>query len=177
MPINSENKILPNNALDAKEIDQFVSIIIVTHNHKKYLNSCISSIKSQDFPHEIIIVDNKSTDGTVDYIRSHFPDVKIIQSPENRGYGAGNNIGVSYSKGDIVVILNPDTILEKDWLRELVFPVYSSDHIITTPKILTYNGSKINTCGNVNHFTGLTFTRGLGEDPSEYSIMMEVSGI
>ncbi len=157
--------------------EHLASILIVTFNHRKYIEACISSIQSQDFPHEIIVVDNCSSDGTVDYLRDIFPDVLIIESPINRGYGAGNNLGASFAKGDVLVILNPDTIAEKDWLKELVGPVYSNSHIITTPKILTYDGARINTCGNINHFTGLTFTRGYNANPSDYSRVENVSGI
>jgi len=78
--------------------------------------------------------------------------------------------------GKYVVILNPDTIVRKGWLEELIKPLKARAGIITTPKILIYDGSAINTCGNINHFTGLTFTRGLGEDPESYSGQEYVSG-
>jgi hypothetical protein len=157
--------------------DSLVSIIIVTYNSKKHIESCINSILKQDYPHEIIVVDNTSCDGTVQYIRERYPDIKIIESGENRGYGAGNNIGVRNAIGDYLVILNPDTIVEKNWLRELISPIQDSSKLITTPKILVYDGSMINTCGNINHFTGLTFTRGLGENPEAYPEEELVSGI
>lgn len=152
------------------------SIIIVTHNHGKYINSCIASILKQSFPHEIIVIDNRSNDNTVQLIKEKFPEIKIIESPENKGYGAGNNLGVKHAKGEYIVVLNPDTIVEKDWLKELVEPLKNSGKLITTPKILFYDGSKINTCGNINHFTGLTFTRGLNENPEKYNDQEDVSG-
>jgi GT2 family glycosyltransferase len=152
------------------------SIIIVTFNQKKYVTSCIESILKQNFSHEVIVVDNHSNDGTVQLIKEKFPEIKIIETPMNRGYGSGNNLGVKHAKGEYIVILNPDTIVEKDWLKELVEPLESGSRLITTPKILLYDGSKINTCGNINHFTGLTFTRGLNEDPDEYNTQEYVSG-
>lgn len=152
------------------------SIIIVTHNHGKYINSCIESILKQNFPHEIIVVDNRSNDDTVQLIKEKFPEIKIIENPENKGYGAGNNLGVKRAKGEYIVVLNPDTIVEKDWLKELVEPFKNGGRLITTPKILLYDGSKINTCGNINHFTGLTFTRGLNEHPERYNAQEYVSG-
>jgi GT2 family glycosyltransferase len=75
------------------------------------------------------------------------------------------------------VFLNPDTMVEKDWLMELLAPITGKTGIITTPKILLYDGSAINTCGNINHFTGLTFTRGLSESPESRNRQEEVSGI
>jgi hypothetical protein len=94
----------------------------------------------------------------------------------NLGYGSCNNLGVKYALGAYLVILNPDTIVKKGWLEELITPIKVQDKIITTPKILTYDGTFINTCGNINHFTGLTFTRGLGKGPELYSEQEFVSG-
>jgi GT2 family glycosyltransferase len=152
------------------------SIIIVTYNHRKYIEACISSIEQESESHEIIVVDNFSQDGTCDFVRERFPRVQIIESQENRGYGGGNNLGVKFAKGDYVVVLNPDTIVKKGWLEELIKPLSPQSRIITTPKILTYDGSTINTCGNINHFTGLTFTRGLGENTEAYSKQEYISG-
>jgi GT2 family glycosyltransferase len=157
-------------------LDPLASIIIVTFGHKKYVKDCISSIKNQDYPHEIIVVDNESADGTAEFIERYFPGVLLIRN-KNTGFGAANNLGVQRAKGEIVVFLNPDTIVGEKWLRNLVGPVLSNPRTITTPKILLYDGSAINTCGNINHFTGLTFTRGLLEPPQSRSRQEEVSGI
>lgn len=157
-------------------MNELASIIIVTFNSKSYLESCIGSILKQDYPHEIIVVDNDSTDGSCQLLRDKFPMVKLIENPDNVGYGVGNNIGVNYANGKYIVILNPDTIVENGWLRELIKSLIKGDRIITTPKILTFKGVDINTCGTINHFTGLTFTRGLRESPSLYSKEEQVSG-
>lgn len=153
------------------------SIIIVTYNHREYLGACLKSVLKQDYPHEIILVDNCSQDGTVSFVREHFPGVTVVESPDNRGYGAGNNLGVKYACGEYVVILNPDTIVEEGWLSSLLSPLKRQPKVITTPKILLYDGLAINTCGNINTITGLTFTRGLGADPSSFSDVEEVSGV
>ena len=152
------------------------SVIIVTYNHKKYMKACLASVLANN-PLEVIVVDNGSTDGTVELIEKEFPQVKLIKSPKNLGYGGGNNLGVKYAKGKYVVILNPDTKVEKDWLEELLKPLEKGEKLITTPKILTYDGSKINTCGNIDHFTGLTFTRGLNESPGRFNRFEHLSGL
>jgi len=151
------------------------SIIIVTYNSKRYLKSCIGSIMKQDYPLEIIVVDNHSTDGTVEFVKENFPSVKIIEAGENLGYGAGNNLGVKHADGEYIVILNPDTVVEKDWLKELIRPL-KDGKVVTTSKIIIYGDSVINACGHINHFTGLTFARGLGEDPTTYQKPEHVSG-
>lgn len=159
-------------------MDELASVVIVTYNSRHYLDACLRSVLEQDYPHEVILVDNCSQDGTVQYVRESFPDVRVIESPANGGYGAGNNLGVRYADGKYVAILNPDVVVGAGWLRKLVLPLQESSKNITTPKILLYDGSAINTCGNTNNFTGLTFTRGLGADPvTEYSNIEKVSGI
>jgi hypothetical protein len=157
-------------------VEKSASIIIVTFNHQKYLGPCIKSLEIQDYPHEIIIVDNGSTDGTSEYIENAFPAIRLIRNT-NTGFGAGNNLAVKNASGEIVVFLNPDTIVKENWLRNLIEPIKVNPPAITTPKILIYDGSAINTCGNINHITGLTFTRGLLESPQSHNRQEEVSGI
>ena len=152
------------------------SVIIVTYNHKRYMKECLASVLAND-PLEVIVVDNGSTDGTPEFIEENFLDVKAIRSPRNIGYGGGNNLGVKHAKGEYVVILNPDTKVDKNWLDELLKCLEKEEKLITTPKILTYDGSKINTCGNIDHFTGLTFTRGLNENPEKFNEFEYLSGL
>lgn len=158
-------------------MDELASIIIVTYNSRHYLDACLRSVFGQDYPHEVILVDNCSQDDTVQYVRESFPEVRVIECPENRGYGSGNNLGVKYARGEYVVILNPDTIVEEGWLSSLLLPLMHQPKLITTPKILLYDGLAINTCGNINTISGLTFTRGLGVDPSSFPDAEEVSGV
>jgi GT2 family glycosyltransferase len=146
-----------------------VSIIIVTYNNAKEIQNCINSVLKQAFePFEIIIVDNASADNTVNLIRESFPDIRIIRNQDNIGFGGGNNTGVKHASGDIIVFLNPDTIVLSGWLEELVNSLVRGKKIIATSKILTYDGLMINTCGNIIHFTGLAFTRGYGSHPTAY---------
>ena len=153
-----------------------ISIIIVTYNHEKFIVDCLSSLLNEDFL-EIIVVDSKSTDNTVNLIESNFPAVKIIKNVSNRGYGAANNVAAHNSKGKYLIFLNPDTKVEKSAISKLIRPIEKDNLLITTPKILLYNGEKINTCGNKQHFTGMSFTRGTGEKPAERQNYRYVNGI
>lgn len=147
---------------------KLASLIIVTYNHKQFLERCLNSVLIQEYPHEVILVDNCSSDDTVSYVREYFPMVKIVENLSNVGYGAGNNVGVKHSQGEYIVILNPDTIVHEGWLSSLITPLENENNIITTPKILTYDGLTTNTCGIISHFTGLHFTRGLGSSPERF---------
>ncbi len=153
------------------------TIIIVTYNYKKYLESCIESIQNQDYPHEIILIDNCSTDGTMEFMKENFPCIRYIESNKNIGYGAGNNLGAKYAKGEYLVILNPDTIVEKNWLKEIIKSLEKEERLITTPKILLYDGSAISACGLSIHYIGLTFVRGYLAKPYDFEKSEYVGGL
>lgn len=156
--------------------EERASVIIVTYNHVQYIETCLDSVFSNN-PLEVIVVDNGSTDGTVECVENSFVDAKLIKSPTNLGYGSGNNLGVSQASGRFVVILNPDTHVGREWLNGLIRPIESDERKITSPKILSYDGSTVNTCGNIEHFTGLAFTRGLGSSPDNYAIQEFLGGL
>jgi GT2 family glycosyltransferase len=158
-------------------VPEHASIIIVTYNHRRYLEALIGSILRQRFPFEIIMIDNRSTDGTAAFVRERFPSVILHENTENLGFGAGNNLGSTLAHGEYLVFLNPDVIVEDGWLEALLAPLQNRSCTVTTPMILLYDGRTVNTCGNLNHFTGLTFTRGLGEDPSRCRADAAVTGI
>lgn len=97
-----------------------ISLIIVNYNGEKFLPRLIKSILSQsEQSFEIIIVDNKSTDNSVDLVKHQFPVVKIILS-SNIGYGRGCNLGAKYSSGQYLIFLNPDTYLHVDYLKNFI---------------------------------------------------------
>lgn len=90
-----------------------ISVIIVNYNGKKFLDDCFESIKKcfAGISYEIVVVDNASVDGSCEYIRLKHPEVRLIESAENLGFGKGNNLGVKNSKGKYLLLLNNDTVL------------------------------------------------------------------
>lgn len=124
--------------------NELVSVIIVNHNGKKWLRDCLESIFKQTYPYfEIIIVDNASTDGSVNYIRKKYPRVRIIEKKENVGFGCANNSGVKKAKGSIIFFLNNDTLLAKDMLGKLLIFKKNNNLNIVGPKILNYEEKDI----------------------------------
>ncbi|MDY6986512.1 MAG: glycosyltransferase [Thermodesulfobacteriota bacterium] len=91
------------------------SIIVVTYNSLADITKCIDSItRNTSFPYEIIVIDNVSSDGTQDYLKT-LKDAKIILNSTNNGFSKGCNQGISKARGDYIVLLNPDTMVSKGW--------------------------------------------------------------
>jgi len=102
-----------------------VSIIIVNYNGLSLphpnLSDCLSALSSQDFKdYEAILVDNCSTDASVNYVRSNYPRVTLVQLTRNYGFALANNIGLRFAAGEYVVLLNNDAVPLQGWLRSLV---------------------------------------------------------
>ncbi len=89
-----------------------VSIVIVNWNTRDILRDCLKSIAHEtQLPHEVIVVDNASNDGSADLVRDEFPGVRLIANDTNRGFAAANNQGLRIAQGQTLLLLNPDTII------------------------------------------------------------------
>ena len=100
-----------------------VFVVVVTYNGMAWYERCFSSFRASTIPVITVIVDNDSHDGTVDYIRREFPEVGVIESTENLGFGKANNIGIRYALdhgADYVFLLNQDAWIDPDALEILV---------------------------------------------------------
>ncbi|QBQ53546.1 glycosyltransferase [Nitrosococcus wardiae] len=115
-----------------------VSIIIVNYNGRHHLQDLLISLQEQSYQDfEIILVDNGSSDGSIGYVRDHFPTVKIVALAENTGFAEGNNIGAEVSNGRYFCLVNNDMEADRDWLKGLVACIEQSPEIgAVGPKIL-----------------------------------------
>lgn len=97
---------------EAENFPYEVSIVIVSWNTRDILRNCLASIaRETQFSHEVIVVDNASTDGTPDMVASDFPDTILIANAKNVGFAAANNQGLEIAQGARLLLLNPDTII------------------------------------------------------------------
>ena len=142
-----------------------ISIIVLNYNAGELLLNCINSIKKSSYQNlEIILVDNISTDRSQEICKEKHPDVKLIQNKKNFGYCEGNNIGIREAKGDFLVILNPDTVVESNWLNELISAYNKFGDGLYQPKILSLNENNIiQSTGNMIHIFGFGFARDKGK--------------
>jgi len=123
-----------------------VSIIVLNYNGKRFLDGCFSSLSRIDYPksrYEVIMVDNGSVDGSVEYVKKNFPWVKIVVLERNYGFGGGNNRGVRFARGQYIVFLNNDTRVTKDWLSRLVQASAKHSAPICASKTLFMDGDEI----------------------------------
>ncbi len=99
-----------------------LSVIIVNYNVKDFLQSLLLSLNKalKNISHEIFIVDNASTDGSVELIKNSFPEVTLIDNKINLGFSKANNQGMKISKGKYILLINPDTLVSEDTLSEMI---------------------------------------------------------
>ena len=99
-----------------------LSIVIVSYNVRDYLENCLQSVSSalEGIEGEVFVVDNHSDDDSVEAVRSQYPWVRLIENQENMGFSRANNIAIREARGEYVLLLNPDTIVEEATLREVL---------------------------------------------------------
>lgn len=100
-----------------------LSVIIVNYNVRFFLEQCLYSVQaaSEGLDIEIIVVDNHSSDGSVSYLRPLFPEVLFIENKDNPGFAKANNQAIRISKGEYILLLNPDTFIGEECLRQLCY--------------------------------------------------------
>lgn len=156
-----------------------VSVIIVNWNGKKYLKSCLESLRNQTFKDfETIVVDNGSTDDSVPFVRKNFPEARVISLPENQGFCGGNNIGIKNARGKFIALLNNDAEASSNWLGELVNVLENHEDIgFCASKILLYNHRNlVDTCGDYYSTLGVAGKIGHLDKETNYNNSLEVFG-
>ncbi len=167
-------------------MDVSVTVSLVTWNSIKYLPACLAHLRAQqDISFELIVVDNASTDGTLEYLRQQ-PDLKLIEISYNSGFSVAHNRVISIASGKYVLVLNPDVFITPNFLAEMV------NAISLDPQIGQVTGKlyKINDVDQIGQSriidsTGLFFTtnlrhfdRGAGEnDASQFDQIEYIFGV
>ena len=120
-----------------------LSVVILNYNVKYFIDVCLQSVltATKDLDAEVILVDNASVDGSVEWISQQFPQVKQIINKKNVGFPKGNNIGVAQAKGEYLCILNPDTIVaENTFVDAISFMEKNKQVAIMGPKLIDGSG-------------------------------------
>ena len=121
-----------------------VAIVILNWNAENYLAGCLRAVEQLDYPNfEIIVVDNASTDNSIQLLQQQFPHIKTVQNPTNAGYSVGNNVVLRDVAADFVLIINPDIIVSKKLLHELISAMLAEPQIGVAGCKLTYPDSNV----------------------------------
>jgi GT2 family glycosyltransferase len=97
------------------------SVIVLSWNGMDYLQGCLDAVLAQDYPDlELIVVDNASSDGSPDFVEEQYPELRLIRNARNLGFAGGNNVGLRAATGDVLILLNQDTVVASGWLDALV---------------------------------------------------------
>jgi GT2 family glycosyltransferase len=158
------------------------SVVIVCYNEMQFLDGCLTALLCQDYPgeYEVLLVDNASTDGSGDYVRTYFPVVRLIEPGANLGFAKGNNYGAQFAEGQVIAFLNCDTrVTGPEWLRELVRPLVDDATIgLTTSKIVLMDQpDRINACGLDVSLSGIATCRHAGRATASVVDDEEVAAI
>lgn len=161
-----------------------VSIIIVNWNGEQYIKDCLASVFNQFYKNfRVILVDNGSTDKSIDFVKDNFPKVKIIALEKNYGFTGGNNFGIREAFRDeevkYIALLNVDTKVQPQWLKELMI-VAESNAVVgcCQPKVLSLTNPKLlDAVGIIFNRSGGAIQLGYGkEDFGQYNQIKEVFG-
>ncbi|MGB9776071.1 MAG: glycosyltransferase family 2 protein [Anaerolineae bacterium] len=141
------------------------SVIIPVWNGREYLPACLDALLAQDYlDFEVIVVDNASTDGSADLVAEKYPQVRLIRNAQNLGYAGGCNAGLKVARGDVLVLLNQDTVVQRGWLCTLVEALQKPEVGIVGCKILYPDGKTIQHAGGwIEWPLGLAHHYGQGE--------------
>jgi GT2 family glycosyltransferase len=117
-----------------------LSVIIVSWNAAALTDRCLRSLRSATLAErtEVILVDNGSTDGTVEMVRSGFPEVTVIVNPSNEGYTRANNSGIAVATGRYILLLNSDAFVDEDCVRRLIEQLERRPHAAAVAPRLVY---------------------------------------
>ncbi len=144
-----------------------VTVIVLSYNSRRHLEACFRSLLALRYPAErleLMLVDNASADGSLQFIATRFPLVTVVNNPDNYGFARGNNEGARLARGQLVAFLNPDMRVEPNWLTELVASLQRDPSVVcAASKILSWNGQHIDFAGSSANFLGYGYQEGWGE--------------
>jgi len=157
-----------------------VSIIVVNFNGKKHLKGCFSSFQKLIYPQnriEVILVDNCSTDDSIEFLKAKFPQVKILKNDINN-YARANNLGIEKAKGKFIAFVNNDMKVERKWLTELINVIEQGDRIGAVGSKILLKNNQLQSAGHEEYPDFYWGDRGFRADNSdEYQEIEEVPSV
>lgn len=156
------------------------SVIVINLNGRALLDDCLSSLEAQTYPRErfeVILVDNGSTDGSVQYVREAYPHVQVLEAGQNLGFAAANNRGARLAKGELLAFINNDARAEAHWLQAMVEALQRNPEVAcVSSKMLSADGQTIDFVGTGMNLFGRAFQidEGMPASPGRYETSFEI---
>ena len=157
-----------------------LSVIILNYDGRRWLPACLDAVLAQRAapPFETILVDNSSTDGSVEFLRTNYPLVRVIETGANLGFAGGNNAGARAASGEWLVFLNNDTVADPNWLTSLwaahvAHPGYA---LFTSKLVFLHDASAVDSAGDGYLRAGGAFKLGHGGAAEAFAESREVFG-
>jgi len=152
-------------------VQDLVTVIIVNWNGKKLLPDCLESLRKQQFKDfSTILVDNGSSDGSLDLVSRHYPEIKTISLRENMGFAVANNVAFSRAETKYVALLNNDAVAHPEWLKRLTDSLEKDQNAgFAASRILYYDNPEIiDRAGDSYSTAGAGILRGRGSKATDY---------
>lgn len=149
---------------------QLVSIVVPNWNGIAHLPTCLDALRRQTYPHiEVLVVDNASTDGSLEAVRRDYREVHLIALPENRGFTGACNAGMEATRGEIVILLNNDTEVTPQWAAEVIaaFNRHPEAGAIASKILLFDRRDVLHTAGDYYRVDGIPGNRGVWQHDGE----------
>ena len=126
-----------------------VSVIIVNYNGKNHLEKCLESLMKINYNnYEVILVDNNSSDGSIQFIEKFYPSIRLIKLKDNLGFAEPNNIAVKEAKGDLVLFLNNDTTVDPNFISEMIKVIKNDPKIAICQSLLLKPDGTVDSSGD-----------------------------
>ena len=154
-----------------------VTIVIPNYNGKHFMEPCLASLERQtcqDF--KILVVDNASTDGSLEYMKENYPDIEVIALDKNYGFSKAVNVGIRHSRTPYVILLNNDTTVDPHYVEEMVGAIERSPRIfsVSSKMIQMYHPDLIDSAGDLYTVIGWGICRGTGRPVTNYTKADEI---
>lgn len=154
-----------------------VTIVIPNYNGKHFMEPCLSSLSEQTYKNfHILVVDNASSDGSIEYMEENYPDIELIKLQKNYGFSKAVNIGIQHSRTPYVILLNNDTTVDTRYVEEMVKAIEKSPKIfsVSSKMIQMYHPELIDSAGDLYTLLGWGVCRGCGRPVSNYQKYDEI---
>ena len=145
------------------------TIIIPNYNGLKFMDECIRSLNAQTYPNfRTLVVDNGSTDGSVEWLKEH--QIDTIFLPENTGFSGAVNVGIKAADTPYVLLLNNDVRVDEYFVAEMVRAIGQSERIfsVSSRMIQMYHPDRLDDAGDMYSLLGWAYQRGVGRDLTHY---------